>query len=144
MLRNHPRRTFKYACVLLLFCSGAVVLAQQFEITRSTIDGGGVMRSTSADGVFELSGTIGQPDAGTLTSADGSFELFGGFWFPLVPTDCDEDGCVTLFDLHSFEACLDGPADGLLEPSCLCFDTNGSNSVDLSDFAELQTAFSNP
>ena len=33
-----------------------------YEITRSTIDGGGVMQSTG--GEYELSGTIGQHDAG--------------------------------------------------------------------------------
>ncbi len=43
----------------------------EFEITRWTMDGGGVMRSTG--GEFEHSGTIGQPDGGLMTG--GEFEL---------------------------------------------------------------------
>ena len=47
-----------------------------FEITWYSIDGGGGMRSTGGD--FELSGTIGQPDAGRMSGGD--FTLTGGFW----------------------------------------------------------------
>ena len=46
-----------------------------FDLTWSTIDGGG---GTSTGGVFSISGTIGQPDAGAMSS--GSFQLTGGFW----------------------------------------------------------------
>lgn len=46
-----------------------------FELQWSTLDGGG---GTSGGGRFALSGTIGQPDAGTL--AGGPFKLEGGFW----------------------------------------------------------------
>jgi hypothetical protein len=42
-----------------------------------TVDSGGGT-SSSAGGNYTLSGTIGQPDAGTLT--DGSYRLEGGFW----------------------------------------------------------------
>jgi hypothetical protein len=37
----------------------------QFSIDWFTIDGGG---GTSTGGVFSVTGTIGQPDAGTLTN----------------------------------------------------------------------------
>src|SRR2546426_11429414 len=50
-------------------------LAQNYSIDWFTIDGGG---GTSSGGQFTLSGTVGQPDAGTLTG--GNFELEGGFW----------------------------------------------------------------
>jgi hypothetical protein len=53
-----------------LFCLG-----QQYSINWFTIDGGG---GTSTGGVFSVSGTIGQPDAGVMT--DGQFTLVGGFW----------------------------------------------------------------
>src|SRR5687768_18612225 len=49
--------------------------AQNYKIDWFTIDGGG---GTSSGGPYTLSGTIGQPDAGTL--AGGSFSLVGGFW----------------------------------------------------------------
>lgn len=47
-----------------------------FQITRSTIDGGGALRS--AGGNFTLSGTVGQPDA--TVARGGVFTLQGGFW----------------------------------------------------------------
>ena len=108
----------------------------EFEITRSTIDGGGVMRSTG--GEFELSGTIGQPDAGALSG--GEFELTGGFWLALSPGDCNEDGGVTLLDHAAFEPCLAGP-EGAVAAGCECFDVNRSGTVDLLDFAVAQASF---
>jgi len=107
------------------------------EITRSTIDGGGVIQSTG--GTFELSGTIGQPDAGIMSG--GSFQLSGGFWFAISPTDCNIDGAVNLLDHASLIDCLTGPAAGVLT-SCKCFNTNHDGTVDLRDFAEGQIVFS--
>ena len=49
--------------------------AQTFNIDWATIDGGG---GTSSGGIFSVSGTIGQPDAGSMTG--GSYSLLGGFW----------------------------------------------------------------
>ena len=115
------------------------VSAQEYESTRSTIDGGGVMRSSG--GAFELSGTCGQPDAGVL--AGGDFELTGGFWFALAPTDCNDDGGVDLADYDAFEACLSGPAGGILD-GCACYDVNQSGDIDLVDFAVSQAEFTGP
>ena len=56
------------ALMLALFVSPS--RAQSFSI-----DGGG---GTSTGGVFSVSGTIGQPDAGHMTG--GMFTLDGGFW----------------------------------------------------------------
>ena len=53
----------------------ASAAAQNYKIDWYTIDGGG---GTSSGGPYTLSGTIGQPDAGTL--GGGSFVLDGGFW----------------------------------------------------------------
>ena len=122
--------------IVATVCIGST-LADEFEITRSTIDGGGAMRS--AGGEFELSGTIGQPDAGTM-SGDG-FDLTGGFWFPLSLDDCNSDGWVNLIDYGDFDGCLSGPAGGLPRPECNCFDLDGDNDVDLSDIAQFQNAF---
>ena len=108
-----------------------------FEITRSTIDGGGVMRSTGGD--FELSGTIGQPDAGVMTG--GEFQLTGGFWFGTDPTDCNDDGLINRFDHADFTACVTGPGGGSGQSPCPCFDVDGDGDVTLGDFATLQDGF---
>ena len=50
--------------------------ADAYTIDWYTIDGGGAMFSTG--GTFELGGTIGQADAGTLSG--GTYTLSGGFW----------------------------------------------------------------
>lgn len=47
-----------------------------YAIDWFTIDGGGAIGSSS--GEYALSGTIGQPDAGTLES--GAYRIDGGFW----------------------------------------------------------------
>jgi hypothetical protein len=49
--------------------------AQSYSIDWFTIDGGG---GTSTGGVYSVSGTIGQPDAGGMTN--GQYSLIGGFW----------------------------------------------------------------
>jgi hypothetical protein len=61
------------ALVLLVSTLGA--LAQSYSIDWYTIDGGG---GTSTGGVYTVSGTIGQPDAGTMSG--GNYTLQGGFW----------------------------------------------------------------
>jgi hypothetical protein len=94
------------------------------------------MRSTG--GTFELSGTIGQPDAGVI--AGGAFELTGGFWFKVAPTDCNDDGAVNLVDHAPFTDCLAGPAGAVLT-GCNCYDVNRDARVDLRDFAAGQTMF---
>lgn len=125
----------RMSMLLLLTCSG-LTLADAFEVTRATIDSGGVLHSTG--GVFELSGTLGQPDAGSMTG--GPFELNGGFWFPLVPTDCNEDGIVSLLDYGAFATCLIGPV-ATTDVGCMCYDVDRSGAVDIRDFAQLQAAF---
>ena len=57
------------------FALAASVSAQNYSIDWFTIDGGG---GTSTGGVYSVSGTIGQPDAGALSG--GSYTLVGGFW----------------------------------------------------------------
>jgi hypothetical protein len=60
----------------LLFAASVFCLrAQSYSIDWFTIDGGG---GTSTGGVYSVSGTIGQPDAGHMSG--GNFTLDGGFW----------------------------------------------------------------
>jgi hypothetical protein len=64
---------------ILLFCilHSAFCLRAwgQYSIDWSTIDGGG---GTSTGGVYSVSGTIGQPDAGAMSG--GGYSVSGGFW----------------------------------------------------------------
>jgi hypothetical protein len=54
----------------------AIGFGQQYSIDWSTIDGGG---GTSTGGVYSVTGTIGQPDAGVAMTG-GNYSLTGGFW----------------------------------------------------------------
>jgi hypothetical protein len=107
------------------------------EVTRMTIDGGGAMRSTGA--TFELSGTIGQPDAGVLVS--GSLTLSGGFWFTTPAGDVNQDGVTGLADVAALPACLSGPGGQPPPAECRSFDVDRSGQVDLVDFAVMQSVF---
>jgi len=61
--------------MLLLLSSALAQSGGDYELTWSTIDGGGG-RSTGGD--YVLVGTIGQPDAGEMSGGD--YTLSGGFW----------------------------------------------------------------
>ena len=52
-----------------------IARAQDYTVDWFTVDGGG---GTSTGGVYSVSGTIGQPDAGRMSG--GSYTLDGGFW----------------------------------------------------------------
>jgi hypothetical protein len=60
--------------IAILLLGGHALSGQSFTLDWFTIDGGG----TSTGGVYSVSGTIGQPDAGRMSG--GSFTLDGGFW----------------------------------------------------------------
>ena len=60
---------------LVLFLAASAASAQNFAIDWFTVDGGG---GTSTGGVYTVSGTTGQPDAGQLSG--GAYTLDGGFW----------------------------------------------------------------
>ncbi|MHC4695328.1 MAG: hypothetical protein ACYTFA_01145 [Planctomycetota bacterium] len=130
-------RFFGAASVFSIVVAPSAPGAADFDLSRYTIDGGGVMFSSGGD--FELSGTIGQPDAGVMEG--GGFTLSGGFWFEEPPGDCNSSGGVNLLDYDDLESCLSGPQGGLVEPRCNCFDADSDNDVDLSDTARFQTAF---
>lgn len=59
-----------------LACCGFTTAAQAgFSVDWFTIDGGG---GSSTGGVYQVHGTIGQPDAGVLSG--GGYTVTGGFW----------------------------------------------------------------
>jgi len=61
-------------CTLWLFVPGTLS-AQDFMVDWFAVAGGG---GPSSGGDFELSATIGQPEAGEMDG--GGFALLGGFW----------------------------------------------------------------
>src|SRR3990172_7296677 len=123
------------AAIAVVVAAGAG--GPEFDLSWYTIDGGGEMRSTGGD--FELSGTIGQPDAGAMSGGD--FTLTGGFWFEVIASDCNEDGVVNLFDYDTFQTCVTGPGGGPLPAGCNCYDFDGDGRVTLQDFATMQDMF---
>jgi hypothetical protein len=78
--RRFPRRryavlaTLAFSLLNCFFCLRGN--AQSYSIDWYKIAGGG---GTSTSGVFSVSGTIGQPDAGGAMSG-GNFSVTGGFW----------------------------------------------------------------
>ena len=81
-----------FGAVAFLACLIGLVypVLAEFSIPWSTLDGGG---GTSTGGVYSVSGTIGQPDAGE-EMAGGDFTLEGGFW--VMPIVVQTDGAPTL------------------------------------------------
>ncbi len=74
------------AVIVVALLAGVVAIQAQtgggYDLSWHTIDGGGAILTAAGD--FELSGTIGQPDVGTV--AAGDYFLNGGFWSPISTT----------------------------------------------------------
>lgn len=132
------------AAVAVLTVGVSMAHSGDFSIDRSSIDGGGVMRSRteSPGSLFELSGTIGQPDATVMSGT--SFSLTGGLWLRIVPGDCNETGAVEVYDYAQFAGCVTGPIeDPFNTPTpaiCQCLDFNQDGRIDLVDFGGFQSA----
>ncbi|MCC6676664.1 MAG: hypothetical protein IT436_05925 [Phycisphaerales bacterium] len=119
------RATVLAGSVLLAAASQAT--AQPYEIRWYTIDGGG---GTSSGGVYTLSGTAGQHDAGVLTAAPWVLE--GGYWPGVVapcPADLNGDGLVDFADYLEFL--------NLYDAGDLRVDFNGDGLVDFADYLEF-------
>lgn len=83
---KHARLVDSLAMALVIGMT-AVVAARfagppAYDLSWHTVDGGG---GTASGGGFQLSGTIGQTDAGAALSG-GPFTLVGGFWLADGPT----------------------------------------------------------
>ncbi len=93
--RGFPIRRLLATLLISVLALRLSALAQSYAIPWHTIDGGG---GVSTGGVFRVSGTIGQPDAGgPLTN--GQFSVTGGFW--ALPQAVQTPGAPTL---HIFPA----------------------------------------
>ncbi len=107
--------------------------AQPYDLSWYTIDGGG---GTSTGGVFSLSGTIGQPDAGGPMTG-GAYSLTGGFWVggsvtppgncPPCPADFNQDDGVDDLDIAAFFFAFEQGEE--------CADVNDDDGIDDLDIA---------
>lgn len=118
------------------------VVGQVFDLSWYTFDGGGTMNS--AGGSFALSGTIGQPDAGSPAApmSGGAFSLVGGFWVAAatnacpIPGDTNADGAQDGIDVQTFVNCLISGGPGVCP--CADVDSNGTVSgADVAPFVQL-------
>jgi hypothetical protein len=87
-----------FKIILMTLALTAIVLraqAQTYSIDWYKVSGGG---GTSTGGVYAVSGTIGQPDAGGAMTG-GNYSLTGGFWSLIAVVQTG--GAPTLFISHS-------------------------------------------
>jgi len=76
MQRQHCNILVRAIVFALLLLPALPVFAQSYTIDWFKVAGGG---GTSTGGMYSVSGTIGQPDAGGPMTG-GSYSLTGGFW----------------------------------------------------------------
>ncbi len=94
VLRNHKTIVLGVAVLSAVVFGG---LGSSFDIGWHTVDGGGAASTGSS---YELTGLIGQPDAGVMYNS--RYQLVGGFWATEAfncPWDLDNDGSVGSLDL---------------------------------------------
>jgi hypothetical protein len=100
--------------------------AADFSVSWSTIDGGG---GTSTGGVYQVSGTIGQPDAGAPMSG-GNYSVTGGFWsFYAVQTPGAPSLQIFLTSSNTVAVAWPSPSTGYV----LQQNTNSVSSVNWSN-----------
>jgi hypothetical protein len=136
------------ACVVFgIVGLAAVTVFAEYDMSWWTTDAGGAQASSG--GTFELSGTIGQPDASASAAlAGGSYSLTGGFWAVVpvcasfVAPDFDHDCDVDINDSVVFENCATGSGFGPVSVPCQGTDFDQDGDVDQTDFAVLQRCFS--
>ena len=133
--------------LLALFAMLAFAASARAQLSANwyTVDGGGGTCSGGAPTfrTFTISGTIGQPDAGTMTGGGGTFTLLGGFWPGAAPptsqcgsADFNHDGdTATDADIEAFFSCLAGNCC----PTCDSADFNGDG--DSGTDADIEAFF---
>ena len=93
--RREPAGTSLFLCFLCgLLLNGFRLSAsgQSYSIDWFTIDGGG---GTSTGGMYSVTGTIGQPDAGMMSG--GNYTLQGGFWGVIAAVQTPGAPLLTIF-----------------------------------------------
>ena len=130
---NHTQlKSVRGLALGLTLVFSSVALAAEEDIDWRTIDGGGAVKTTG--GGWELSGTIGQPDAGAPTGmSGGTFSLSGGYWSANIPCNADINlnGAVDFQDILAILGAwgdVGGPED-----------IDQSGYVDFGDILEVLT-----
>jgi hypothetical protein len=72
---NHSMKTKSILAALLWLAMALLCQSQPYTLDWWTMDSGG---GTSSGGLFSVTGSIGQPDAGAMSG--GGYLLTGGFW----------------------------------------------------------------
>ena len=140
------RITITKTALAIMFTGSIVALAETYDLSWRSFDGGS---GTSSGGEIELSGTIGQPDAGAMSG--GAFAIVGGFWSaPLESSggctrspawicdgDVDGDGQVNPVDSGLVQA-----AFGSVDDQDLCrFDMDCDGQLNPVDAGIVQSLF---
>ncbi len=119
---------------LLLGTEASAQVGGPYDLSWNTIDGGG---GTSNGGVYALSGTLGQHDAGPSPAMTGGvYTLVGGFWPGAAETchpDCNNDGDLTVADFGCFQTKFVAQ-----DPYADC---NADGNFTVADFGCFQTKF---
>lgn len=134
------------SALVALAASGA--FAESYAIDWYTVDGGGGMGTSGGD--YEVSGTIGQPDAYSAPASGSQYVVTGGFWVVGLPTctafapvDFDRDCDVDMNDFAVFESCASGPeVPREYTAGCEAADLDTDGDVDQSDFSGFQRCHS--
>jgi hypothetical protein len=136
MIDMWNRRLKPALCITVALAAGAVVATGDFAIDFWTLDGGGEVLCTG--GTFELSGTIGQPDAPATALVGGNFRLTGGFWLGAGTCfgDLDGDGHIDSSDLAILLANY-GTTSGATYADGDIYPAGGDGMVNMSDLGEL-------
>ncbi|MBI5383578.1 MAG: hypothetical protein HZA90_02715 [Verrucomicrobia bacterium] len=124
--------------LVLLVSFAALAGLAQYNLDWHTIDGGG---GISTGGVFTVSGTIGQPDAGRM--AGGNITLEGGFWVPFAVVQTPQAPMLSIRLVSLMRAVVSWPvtAQGftLLETTNVFSGTWTTNSTTVIDTTSEHT-----
>ncbi len=118
--------SYRLTFILLWLAAAAVQGQTNYTIEWSTIDGGG---GTSTGGVYSVSSTIGQPDAGKMSG--GSYTVEGGFWGIIAAVQPLGAPLLSIFRTSTNTAAVTWPSpstDWILQQN-----TNGVSSVNWSN-----------
>ena len=130
MKRNKFRAPSWVVALFLSLLIPGLAQAQQYSIWWHSLAGGA---ATSTGGVYSVSGSIGQPEAGTGMSG-GSYSLIGGFWS--VVNAVQSAGAPLLSVMHAGNnIVLSWPAQGngcVLENNSTLSATNNWSAVPTS------------
>lgn len=142
MNRTHIRSTLVGTLPICVMAAIASIASSShagavYDLAWYTIDCGG--GTSSAGNQYEVTGTIGQPDAGVELSG-GGMTLAGGFWTgaghaaPTCPADLNGDDLVNVADmlalLSDWGACRGCAGD-----------LNSDGTVDVLDLLQILSAW---